>query len=111
MLMLFSRICLLRSLKLKIVINANKIRTTQTIEIKGTGPKREKSCPVTNKKIAPRSAKNIQTVCILCSIYSMLKCKNRDNFLHYSKISVDLHYKRSIKRKVARLNFLTYSYL
>ena len=92
MLMLFSRICLFRSLKLKMLMNAKKTKITQTMEINGTGPNREKSCPVTNKKIAPISAKNIQTVCILCSIYMKFRCKNRHNFLHYSKISVDLQY-------------------
>ncbi len=111
MLILFSRICLLRSLKLKMLMNAKKTKTTQTIEINGTGPKREKSCPVMNKKIAPTSAKNIQIVCILCNIILKFWCKNKHNFLHKSKISVDLQYKRSYKRKVARLNFLTYSYL
>lgn len=43
-------------------------RTTQTTDIKGTGPKTEKSCPVTNSEIAPIIAKNIQMVCILCNI-------------------------------------------
>lgn len=76
-------------------MNPNKTSVTQTIEIKGTGPKREKSCPVTNKKIAPIIDKKIQTVCILCNILMKLSCKNSDNFLHYSKISVDLHYKLS----------------
>lgn len=92
-------------------MNPKKIITTQIIDIKGVGPKREKSCPVTNKNIAPKMARNIQTVCILCNIMMKLRCKNSDNFLHYSKISVDLHYKRSEKRQVARLNFLTYIYL
>ena len=101
MLSLFSSDCLLRSLKLKILINPKKTRITQTIDIKGTGPKSEKSCPVMNKNIAPMIDKNIQTVCILCNILIELKRKNRHNFLHYSKISVDLHYKRSKIRKVA----------
>lgn len=82
MLILFSRICLLRSLKLKIPINPKKTRTTQTTDMKGTGPKREKSCPVMNRNIAPTRAKNIQIVCILCNILIELNCKNRHNFLH-----------------------------
>ena len=74
---------------------------TQTIDIKGVGPKSEKSCPVTNKKIAPKIDKKIQTVCILCNILMKLSCKNSDNFLHNTKISVDLQYKLSEKRRVA----------
>ena len=71
--------------------NPSKTKATQTIEIKGVGPKTEKSCPVTNKKIAPKIAKNIQTVCILCSIIKNVKCKNSKYFLHFSKNGVDLH--------------------
>ena len=51
-------------------MNPNKTKTTQAIEIKGVGPKVEKSCPVTNRKTAPKIAKNIHTVCILCNILS-----------------------------------------
>lgn len=76
-------------------MNPNRTSTTQTMEIKGTGPKSEKSCPVTNKNIAPTIDKKIQTVCILCSMMVMLNCKNSNNFLHYSKISVDLQHKLS----------------
>lgn len=46
------------------------INTTQLIDIKGVGPKTEKSCPVMNRKMAPKIARNIQTVCILCNIFS-----------------------------------------
>ena len=54
-------------------MNPNKTKTTQAIEIKGVGPKVEKSCPVTNRKTAPKIAKNIHTVCILCNI--LLDCE------------------------------------
>jgi len=68
MLMLFSKICRLRSLKLKMLINPKSTKITQITEITGSGPKSEKSWPVTNKNTAPKIAKNIQTVCIRCNI-------------------------------------------
>lgn len=51
-------------------MNPNKTKTTEAMEIKGVGPNSEKSCPVMNRKTAPKIAKNIQTVCILCNILS-----------------------------------------
>jgi hypothetical protein len=81
MLILFSRICLLRFLKLNILINPKKMRSTQAAEMNGAGAKSEKYCPAMNKNIAPTRAKNIQTVCILCNILIELNCKNRHNFL------------------------------
>ena len=108
MLILFSKVCLLRSLKLRIAMNPTKTSAAQTKDINGTGPKREKSCAVTNKKMAPKIDKKIQTVCILCNMVMKLRCKNSDNFLHNSIISVDLHYNWSENRRVARLNLLTF---
>ena len=67
------------------------MRTAHRIKIRGTDGRSEKSCPVTNKNIAPKIDKKIQTDCILCNILIKMSCKNSNNFLHYSKISVDLH--------------------
>lgn len=82
MLMLFSKICRLRSLKLKMLINPKSTNTTQITEIMGSGPKSAKSWPVINKNTALKIAKNIQTVCIRCSIYGDSAYKNSNNFLH-----------------------------
>ena len=62
--------------------NPKRIKTTHTTEINGVGPKTEKSCPVMKRKIAPKIARNIQTVCILCSIIITMRCKNSNYFLH-----------------------------
>lgn len=92
-------------------MNPNKMSITQTTDIKGTGPKTEKSCPVMNKKIAPKMDKKIQTVCILCNILIKMRSKNSNNFLDYSKISVDLQDNLFLNSSAAWLNYFIYTFL
>lgn len=70
MLMLFNKICLFLFLKLKILKTPNKINMTVETLMVRQAPKTSKSCAVIFRKTAPKTAKNIQTVCILCNIFS-----------------------------------------
>lgn len=69
MLMLFSKICLLRFLKLKILSIPNNINKTVEILIRRLPPKISKSCAVRLRNKAPNTANNIKIVCILCNIF------------------------------------------
>ena len=69
MLMLFSKICLLRFLKLKILSNPNNINNTVEILIIRFPPNISKSCAVRFRNKAPKTANIIQIVCILCNIF------------------------------------------
>lgn len=69
MLMLFSKICLLRFLKLKILNNPNNINKTVEILIRRFPPNISKSCAVRLRNKAPNTANKIQIVCILCNIF------------------------------------------
>ena len=85
MLMLFSRICLFRFLKLKILSNPNNINSTVDILMRRFPPNTLKSCAVRLRNKAPNTAKNIQIVCILCNIFfdwfrfewEQIVCKNK----------------------------------
>ena len=66
--MLFSKICLFRFLKLKILSSPNNINKTVEILIRRLPPNISKSCAVILRNNAPKTANNIQIVCILCNI-------------------------------------------
>ena len=86
MLILFSRICLFLFLKLKILKTPNKIKTTVEALIVKYLPRMSKSCAVILRKTVPNTAKNIQTVCILCNIFD---CKSfKKKALNLGKIKI-----------------------
>ena len=65
---LFSRICRFLFLKLKMLSNPSMPNTKQAIFTIGALEKRSTSCADIKRKMEAITAKNIQTVCILCNI-------------------------------------------